>query len=362
MGKVTRVWVLAGVVTLANVLLAAEADKATTTQVVQANSDFATDLYQQLAKENAGENLFFSPYSISSALAMTTEGARGLTADEMGKVLRFPAAARRAGDDAQSIPWEMLAIHTGIASINRRINRTDEDPQQAAAIRSKIAELSKQLDAAKQHLAELRKQRAPEAQAATAPLFQEWRNEMAMRSFSNAERDAGTSDTWVHWLIEAQVAAPDKNEWFLRKLEGWLKALNEKDAQFDKQWRALARLTKDLPGGDELQHEYPTFYEVALPDDSGKSEMRKARQQSLTNVGAGACLPISITVWKKWLRRVVPDPTRTHKSDYTWHALWMKALRELNRGEYDQLLGIWRITHRRRRNLWRDMQSQHLPI
>jgi len=151
MGKMVGVLVLAGV--------AVEADQAAIAQVVEANSDFAIDLYQQLAKENAGENLFFSPYSISSALAMTAEGARGETAVEMGKVLRFPEAARNLKDGAEARPWVTALIHTGIASINRRINQTDKDPQQAAAIRAQIVELRKQLDAAKQRMAELRKQR-----------------------------------------------------------------------------------------------------------------------------------------------------------------------------------------------------------
>jgi len=159
MGKMVGVLVLAGVAVLANVAFAGEADQAAIAQVVEANSDFAIDLYQQLAKENAGENLFFSPYSISSALAMTTEGARGETAVEMGKVLRFPQAARNLKDGAEARPWVTALIHTGIAAINRRINQTDRDPQQAAAIRAKIADLRKQLDAAKQHLAELRKRR-----------------------------------------------------------------------------------------------------------------------------------------------------------------------------------------------------------
>ena len=63
---------------------------------VQANSDFALDMYRQLAKENEGQNVFFSPYSVSGALAMTAEGARRETASEMGNVLRFPHR-RQAG-------------------------------------------------------------------------------------------------------------------------------------------------------------------------------------------------------------------------------------------------------------------------
>jgi len=52
------------------------------------NNRFAVELYQQLAQGN--KNLFFSPFSVSSALAMTYGGARGDTAKEMRDALHFP--------------------------------------------------------------------------------------------------------------------------------------------------------------------------------------------------------------------------------------------------------------------------------
>ncbi|GAH57969.1 unnamed protein product [marine sediment metagenome] len=58
--------------------------------VVKGNSAFGFDLYQKL-RENEG-NLFFSPYSISTALAMTYAGARGQTEKEMVEVLHFSLA------------------------------------------------------------------------------------------------------------------------------------------------------------------------------------------------------------------------------------------------------------------------------
>lgn len=57
--------------------------------VVGANNQFAFDFYSRL-KNKEGENIFFSPYSISSALVMTYEGARGKTAQEMRSVFYFP--------------------------------------------------------------------------------------------------------------------------------------------------------------------------------------------------------------------------------------------------------------------------------
>ena len=56
--------------------------------VVDANNKFAIDLYSRYKTDEG--NIFFSPYSISTALAMTYEGARGKTAEEMQKVFYFP--------------------------------------------------------------------------------------------------------------------------------------------------------------------------------------------------------------------------------------------------------------------------------
>ena len=55
--------------------------------LVEGNSAFAFGLYQALKGEEG--NLFYSPYSISCALAMTYAGARGETAQQMADTLQF---------------------------------------------------------------------------------------------------------------------------------------------------------------------------------------------------------------------------------------------------------------------------------
>ena len=77
---------------------------------VSSNNEFAVDLYQHLAKGNADTNLFFSPYSLFSALLMAVEGARGETARQMGGVLRFPSTAQNTGAAAQEAPWDMTLL------------------------------------------------------------------------------------------------------------------------------------------------------------------------------------------------------------------------------------------------------------
>ncbi len=73
-------------------------DENSTKAVADASNRFAFDLYSRLVKDDGG-NLFFSPYSLSSALALTYEGARGKTADEIQAVFYFPKndTSRRDG-------------------------------------------------------------------------------------------------------------------------------------------------------------------------------------------------------------------------------------------------------------------------
>ena len=118
---------------------------------VQANNEFATDLYHQLASENSGENLFFSPYSMFNALAMAAEGARGVTAEEMGAVLRFPTGLRRSDRDGTETPWDLGPLHAGISEFNAWIRSSgkgsDTDIRaQIKESRMKLYDISKRAE------------------------------------------------------------------------------------------------------------------------------------------------------------------------------------------------------------------------
>jgi serpin B len=60
-------------------------------ELVAGNNRFAFDLYRSIRED--GNNLFYSPYSISLALAMTYAGARGETATQMAETLQYSLPA-----------------------------------------------------------------------------------------------------------------------------------------------------------------------------------------------------------------------------------------------------------------------------
>ena len=57
-------------------------------EIIEANNRFAINLYSQYKSEEG--NIFFSPFSISTAMAMVYEGAEGKTAKEIKSVFGFP--------------------------------------------------------------------------------------------------------------------------------------------------------------------------------------------------------------------------------------------------------------------------------
>lgn len=88
--------------------------------VAEGNRRFALDLYAKLRTEQAG-NLFFSPSSLSTALAMTYGGARGETASQMAGSLHF------------TLPGDRL--HAAFAALNDVWN----SPEEAAGYRLRVA-------------------------------------------------------------------------------------------------------------------------------------------------------------------------------------------------------------------------------
>ncbi len=79
--------------------------------LVEGNSAFAFDLYHALGEKE--KNLFYSPYSISVALAMTYAGARGETESQMADALRFRLSQDRLHSSLNSLDLKLASRGRG---------------------------------------------------------------------------------------------------------------------------------------------------------------------------------------------------------------------------------------------------------
>jgi serpin B len=96
--------------------IAVEATREDVLELADGGSQFAFDLYARLAGDG---NLFFSPYSISTALAMTAAGARGNTELEMANVLRLQLGGGAGGpSDAgrERVAASFAALQEGLTA------------------------------------------------------------------------------------------------------------------------------------------------------------------------------------------------------------------------------------------------------
>jgi serpin B len=115
---------------------AAESEPAPESQAALAVNSFAIDVYRQLAAERG--NIFFSPYSILSALAMTYAGASGDTAAEMASTLHFSGSIHSSMNSLRE-RFDSIPADAGTFSVANRLwldKREKLAPAYAATIES----------------------------------------------------------------------------------------------------------------------------------------------------------------------------------------------------------------------------------
>jgi len=163
-------------------------------------------------------------------------------------------------------------------------------------------------------------------------------------------------------LVDAAIEGSSGADAFRKRVDEWLTALKEDGAAFERQWPWLVLLTRDLDVADRLRQEYPLFGQTVVPVDRVPGTLDTARRRALAEVNAAACLSGILAAWRGQLHRIVPDPAKAGKSNYTEHADWAGALRELNPARFEALIERWRVQHKRRRNLWRDLKARGLTV
>jgi len=90
----------------------------------EANNEFALELYAKL-RDGEG-NLFFSPYSISTALAMAYAGARGRTESQMAEVLHFLPIGKPGAEVPSTLAPGRQQFAAAFGKIIKELNKRGE--------------------------------------------------------------------------------------------------------------------------------------------------------------------------------------------------------------------------------------------
>jgi serpin B len=85
------------------------------------NRAFALDMYAELVRKHPDDSLFFSPFSISIALAMTYAGAAGTTAEAMASTLHFEL-------EEPTLHAAFNSVDLALASRGQGAHGTDDEP------------------------------------------------------------------------------------------------------------------------------------------------------------------------------------------------------------------------------------------
>ncbi len=92
--------------------------------IMEGNNEFALGLYAKL--RNRDGNLFFSPHSISTALALVYAGARGQTESQMADVLHFPTMANQGAESSSTTMANRRRFAWTFGKIVRDLNERGE--------------------------------------------------------------------------------------------------------------------------------------------------------------------------------------------------------------------------------------------
>lgn len=200
-------------------------------------------------------------------------------------------------------------------------------------------------------------------------LFDSWKNYIIERSqpFASSSYYYGRGEEpdpswWLHWLIESIVDDKKGASWFQQQITDWLARLPGTRSGSGREFGRLRLLTNDIEkiNNKGYSKQYPKFFEVVIrsgelptPDhDSRRAYLKQYAPPDLSSQVMG--------YWQNNLQNFVPKPESAQKSDYTVHARWMAALRELSPHNYTTLLNHWRETEHRRRNLWKALAAMGL--
>jgi hypothetical protein len=196
----------------------------------------------------------------------------------------------------------------------------------------------------------------PLSEVTRQALFTSWRDYVIRRTKSYSWQKVDS--WWLCWLIESVDDRQKGVSWFQAQITQWLDCLPGDRSQLGENYDRLRLLTKDLT---EIYHQgqsgYPQFDLVVIRPQEFSTQSDESRREYLKASVPDRLFDLVMNYWKVNLHQFVPKPELVQNAEYTNHARWMVALKELSPLEYETLLTHWKVVHKRRINLWKAMKQ-----
>nr|XP_040023383.1 leukocyte elastase inhibitor-like isoform X1 [Gasterosteus aculeatus aculeatus] len=185
---------------------------ASPTPLSKANTTFSLALLKKFGDKDKTANVFYSPFSISSALAMVMLGAKGNTATQMSEVLRFTEAQEPRHAGAGQVQMQQQASFKLPPHLQKRCLKTQGCQDD---VHVSFAQL----------LSELNKAGAPYALSVANRLYGEKSYEFVEDYLGSTKKHYSAELEAVDFVSGSEAARLNINKWVHEQTQGKIKDL-----------------------------------------------------------------------------------------------------------------------------------------
>ncbi|XP_075308724.1 leukocyte elastase inhibitor-like isoform X2 [Odontesthes bonariensis] len=183
---------------------------ASPTPLSKANTSFSLALLKTLGDNDKSANIFYSPFSISSALAMVMLGARANTATQMSEVLCFTKAEQHQHAGAQQMKMQMQQqVQSSLPNLLKCLKTQDCQDE----IHTSFAQL----------LSELKKSDAPYALSVANRLYGEQSYQFVEDFLGKTKKHYDAELESVDFVKSSEAVRVNINSWVETRTQGKIK-------------------------------------------------------------------------------------------------------------------------------------------
>ncbi|TNN48762.1 Leukocyte elastase inhibitor [Liparis tanakae] len=196
-----------------------------TTKTSKANTTFSLALFKKFGDDDKTANVFYSPFSISSALAMVMLGARGNTATQMSEVLCFTEQPKQADAEEMQTQSQMHSQMQTRMQLRTQIQRTSRLPDYLVKCLKPQHGEDDVHASFSQLLSELNKENAPYALSLANRLYGEQSFQFVEDFLSETKEHYNAELESVDFKTSAAEATVNINSWVEKQTQGKIQEL-----------------------------------------------------------------------------------------------------------------------------------------